>query len=170
MTTTTPLPLTGAALFAIAGANLGAIVDYSDGQPRPPERFNKKLAEWKRRNGSGVLVAFSPRDPQHDWSHDQITLRTLDTDTIVMNMTYPVETDLRFEIATPRQPGMVLALDTYAEERREGMEAKHVFADEAALYHWGDRNRYSPLEQTRYSTRYVIVGEDGALHPYTPTR
>ena len=29
---------------------LGSIVRYSDGTPRPPERFRKKLAAWENRN------------------------------------------------------------------------------------------------------------------------
>ncbi len=30
---------------------LGSLVAYSDGQPKPPARFTKKLAAWKSRNG-----------------------------------------------------------------------------------------------------------------------
>lgn len=41
----------------IRTAPLGAVVAFSDGTPRPPERFTKKLAAWKLNNGQGVLTA-----------------------------------------------------------------------------------------------------------------
>lgn len=39
-----------------AHAPLGAIVTFSDGTPRPPARFTKKLAAWQHRNSSGRLI------------------------------------------------------------------------------------------------------------------
>ncbi|BCH29837.1 hypothetical protein MesoLjLc_17670 [Mesorhizobium sp. L-8-10] len=41
-------------------APLGALIRYSDGTPRPPARFTKKLAAWERRNGLGRLVRKEP--------------------------------------------------------------------------------------------------------------
>ena len=37
-------------------APIGCIVAWSDGSPRPPERFKKKLAAWQTRNSSGRLI------------------------------------------------------------------------------------------------------------------
>lgn len=37
-------------------APLGSLIRYSDGTPRPPARFKKKLAAWENRNGAGRLV------------------------------------------------------------------------------------------------------------------
>lgn len=37
-------------------APLGAIIQYSDGTPRPPERHRRKVQDWQRRNSSGRLV------------------------------------------------------------------------------------------------------------------
>ena len=37
-------------------APLGSTVTYSDGTPRPPERFAKKLASWENRNSGGRLI------------------------------------------------------------------------------------------------------------------
>ena len=37
-------------------APLGAIIRYSDGTPRPPERHRRKLQAWERRNNKGRLV------------------------------------------------------------------------------------------------------------------
>jgi len=37
-------------------APLGALIRYTDGSPKPPARFTKKLAAWERSNGLGRLV------------------------------------------------------------------------------------------------------------------
>lgn len=41
-------------------APLGSLIAYSDGTPKPPARFTKKLAAWERRNGVGRLVRKEP--------------------------------------------------------------------------------------------------------------
>ncbi len=41
-------------------APLGALIRHSDGTPKPPARFSKKLAAWERRNGVGRLVRKEP--------------------------------------------------------------------------------------------------------------
>ena len=35
---------------------IGAIVAWSDGTPRPPERHTRKLAAWRTNNGRGRLI------------------------------------------------------------------------------------------------------------------
>ncbi|WP_089172958.1 hypothetical protein [Bosea sp. AS-1] len=37
-------------------APVGSTVAWSDGTPRPPARFNKKLAAWRTSNSSGRLI------------------------------------------------------------------------------------------------------------------
>lgn len=37
-------------------APLGAIVRYSDGTPKPPARFRRKVAAWETRNNGGRLI------------------------------------------------------------------------------------------------------------------
>ena len=37
-------------------APLGALIHYTDGSPKRPARFTKKLAAWERSNGVGRLV------------------------------------------------------------------------------------------------------------------
>ena len=44
-------------------APLGSLIRYSDGTPKPPARFNKKLAAWQNRNGVARLVR---KEPQRD--------------------------------------------------------------------------------------------------------
>lgn len=41
-------------------ANIGKLVHVTDGTPRPPERFNKKMETWKHTNYSGVLTEVKP--------------------------------------------------------------------------------------------------------------
>ncbi len=47
---------------------IGTIVHVSDGTPRPPERFNRKLAAWEGRNYSGILTEVKP-----SWDNSYIT-------------------------------------------------------------------------------------------------
>ncbi len=42
---------------------LGSVIRYSDGAPKPPERFRKKLAAWGRRNSVGRLIR---KEPPHE--------------------------------------------------------------------------------------------------------
>ena len=44
----------------ISTDDIGKRVLVSDGTPRPPERFNRKLADWKHRNYAGKLTAINP--------------------------------------------------------------------------------------------------------------
>ena len=37
-------------------APIGALIRYSDGTPRPPQRFKHKLAAWENNNNGGRLV------------------------------------------------------------------------------------------------------------------
>jgi hypothetical protein len=48
-------------------APLGALIRYTDGSPKPPARFTKKLAAWERSNGVGRLVKKEPPRPFPTW-------------------------------------------------------------------------------------------------------
>jgi hypothetical protein len=43
-----------------AEANIGKIIHVSDGTPRPPARFTRKVREWERNNFSGILTEVEP--------------------------------------------------------------------------------------------------------------
>ena len=47
---------------------LGALIRYTDGSPKPPARFTKKLATWERSNGVGRLVKKEPPRPYPTWT------------------------------------------------------------------------------------------------------
>ena len=39
-----------------AEANIGKIVHRTDGTPKPPARFTRKVKDWENRNYSGILT------------------------------------------------------------------------------------------------------------------
>nr|WP_247740445.1 MULTISPECIES: hypothetical protein [unclassified Paracoccus (in: a-proteobacteria)] len=47
----------------IVTAPLGALIRYTDGSSKPPARFTKKLAAWKRSNDVDRLVKKEPPRP-----------------------------------------------------------------------------------------------------------
>jgi hypothetical protein len=49
-------------------APLGALIRYTDGCPKPPARFTKKLAAWERSNGVGRLVKKEPPRSYPTWT------------------------------------------------------------------------------------------------------
>lgn len=56
---------------------LGTIVAFSDGTPRPPDRFKRKLSDWENRNGKGRLVSKKgAEDRSRNWDVDRFTLNT----------------------------------------------------------------------------------------------
>ena len=51
----TQLDIVNATYAANLASAIGKRVQLSDGTPRPPERFNKKLQAWKNTNYEGTL-------------------------------------------------------------------------------------------------------------------
>lgn len=44
-------------------ALIGTLVFISDGTPRPPARFNRKLEKWKTKNFGGILTEVKDWEP-----------------------------------------------------------------------------------------------------------
>jgi phosphomevalonate kinase len=93
-------------------APLGSLIRYSNGQPRPPERFKKKLRAWEYENGTGRLVGrhlASGRLPASftlylgDFKSEGTTI-------MVAHRIYSREDDAPFEIVETPKPGMVRVL------------------------------------------------------------
>lgn len=57
-----------------AAAALGSIIAFSDGTPRPPDRFKRKLSDWQNRNGAGRLVGKEAKSRPEEWNCDTIKL------------------------------------------------------------------------------------------------
>lgn len=97
---------------------LGAVVAYSDGTPRPPERFTKKLAAWKTNNGVGMLTRKTAAEAYASSLHPYragFTLRegeygTASTLCIVLNRSYDESSALDFTVESlPTGPVVVNA-------------------------------------------------------------
>jgi hypothetical protein len=126
-------------------APLGSLVRYSDGTPKPPARFNKKLAAWQNRNGVARLVKKQPpRDRPTHTSPASITLHEGDFASggvVVMTVlrTHSVDSDLRFEIIERPAVGAVRILQEHA----DAAELLHLAENRDAAERWLTQHRYS---------------------------
>jgi len=119
-------------------APLGSIIRFSNGEPRPPERFKRKVAAWETENGSGRLIECTPsyeggsyRAPANFTlqigsygSHGVVVL--------VVRRVCSVDSPLHFEIAERPKPGMVRVLTSF--QGRD--ELQHLAEDMAAAESW----------------------------------
>lgn len=126
-------------------APLGALIRYSDGQPKPPIRFNKKLASWERSNGVGRLIAKHPAVERASYSSVAgFALHHGDFGSggvivMVVTVMYDVTSRLQFEIIERPKPGMVQVIT-----RWNGTdELKYLAPNMAAAEAWLANNRYS---------------------------
>ncbi len=125
-------------------APLGSLISFSNGQPRPPARFSRKLKAWNDNNGVGRLVERSP-------GHVGTSYRTPATFALhlgnygsqgailmVVRRIYSVESVLNFEIADVPRPGMVRVLTPIGDRE----ELQYLAPDMAAAEAWMEKHRY----------------------------
>lgn len=123
---------------------LGAIIRYSDGTPRPPERHRRKRRAWESRNNTGRLVRKQAGTRVGETTIPAaITLHDGDFGSkavIVLRVfkTFSVDSDLAFTVVERPAIGSVLVLD------RPGDEAEliHVAANPQAADEWLSRHGY----------------------------
>jgi hypothetical protein len=126
-------------------APLGSLIRYSDGAPKPPARFNKKLAAWQSRNGVARLVKKEPhRDRPTYTSPARITLHEDDFASggvVLMKIlrTHSVDSDLRFEIIERPAIGAVRILQEHA----GAAELLHLAESRDAAERWLGQHHYS---------------------------
>jgi len=126
-------------------APLASVIRYSDGTPKPPERFRKKLATWKSRNSVGRLIRKEP--PRERATYTSPACFVLhegdfgEQGVVVLSIsrTYTVESDLRFEIVERPVIGMVRIL----QDLGDSPELLHLAQDREAAERWLASNRYS---------------------------
>lgn len=126
-------------------APLGSVIRYSDGAPKPPTRFRKKLSAWESRNGTGRLVKKEP--PRSRATYSSPACSTLhDGDfgeggiiVISVRRTWSVESSLRFEIVERPSIGMVRVL----QDLGDSPELLHLARDHEAAERWLASNSYS---------------------------
>lgn len=96
---------------------IGSIIAWSDGTPRPPERFKKKLAAWQTRNSKGRLIRKEgPRQSGNYTSPGYFTLHEADfgsANTIVMRIhrTFGLDSDLTFKVLERPALGSIRVFD-----------------------------------------------------------
>ena len=126
-------------------APLGSLIRYSNGEPRPPERFTCKLRAWNNDNGIGRLVERRAEEIRPTWRSPAgfcLHLGNYGSQgiiAIVVNRHYSVESALHFEIAETPKPGMARVLTGFG--GRE--ELRFLAPDVRAAEEWLERNRYS---------------------------
>lgn len=126
-------------------APLGSVIRYSDGTPKPPARFRKKLSAWESRNGAGRLVKKEPPRTRATYSSPAyFTLHEGDfgQDGIIVvsvRRTWSVESDLRFEVVEHPAIGRVRVL----QDLGDSPELLHLARDREAAEWWLASNRYS---------------------------
>ena len=126
-------------------APLGALVAYSDGAPKPPARFTRKLAAWERRNGVGRLVRKQPGRERPTYSSPPcFTLREGDFSSggiiIVRVMhTYGLDSDLQFRVVERPKVGQVRVVQNIGDD----VELLHLADNREAAELWLAKAGYS---------------------------
>jgi hypothetical protein len=92
-------------------APFGARIRYTDGSPKPPARFTKKLAAWERSHGVGRLVKKEPPRPYATWTAPaSFTLHegTFSSDGVILvtiMRSHSTDSALAFDVAEEPKPG-----------------------------------------------------------------
>jgi hypothetical protein len=125
-------------------APLGALIRFSDGTPKPPTRFTKKLAAWENNNAIGRLTAKSAASQMG--SHMMPATFALhmgdygSNGVVILTVTrsFTVTTRLAFEILDCPKPGMVRVLQRYGERT----ELLHLAVNRQAAQSWLGEHGY----------------------------
>lgn len=140
-------------------APLGSLIRYSNGKPRPPARFRRKLRAWEHENGMGRLVERYPgyvtasfSSPPHFMLHlgDYGSQGTV---VLTVRRAYGLDSDLQFEIVETPKPGSVRILTSV--DGRD--ELRHLASNMAAAEAWMNANRYSNMRAEIVTDPDVVV-------------
>ena len=135
-------------------APLGALIRYTDGSPKPPARFTKKLAAWERSNGVGRLVKKEPPRVYPTWTAPaSFTLHegNFSSDGVILvtiMRSHSADSTLAFEVVEVPQPGQVKILLDFGGTS----ELLHLAANRAAAELWIAREGYR-------NARLEVVGD-----------
>jgi hypothetical protein len=152
-----PIALDGQAVYDTLP--LGAQLRFFDGTPRPPERFRRKLADWRNRNDEGRLVEKCAGDTRDTHTYPATFILHLatygsnGTIVLIVNRGFNVTTPLQFEMVERPRAGMVRVLTSF----RDNITLRHLAPDMAAAKAWLAEHHYS-------DARFEIVTDDGADH------
>ncbi|MCC4232608.1 hypothetical protein LL253_07880 [Sphingobium soli] len=141
-------------------APLGSLIRYSNGEPRPPQRFTRKLKAWNHDNGIGRLVertAQEVRSTRQSPAGFCLHLGNYGSQgiiAVVVRRHYSVESTLHFEIVEMPKPGMVRVLTSSVARD----ELRFLAPDIASAQDWLARNRYT-------DARFEIVDDPDPVMP-----
>jgi hypothetical protein len=126
-------------------APLGAVIRFSNGQPKPPARFTRKVAAWERVNGAGRLVRKSP--PFVSGAYTGLAAITLHEGdfasngvvVLVVHRTHDLDSNLCFEVIGVPPPGSCRIVQPFGDT----VELLHLTDDRTAAETWLQAHRYS---------------------------
>lgn len=149
-------------------APIGALVSWSDGRPRPPERFHKKLAAWETRNSQGRLIhKEGPRKLGSYTSPGYFTLHQEDIGgnssiLVTLHRTFGLDSDLTFKVLERPPVGAVRIFNRAGETR----ELIHLADDREAAEAWLQSHRYpSAVLETVTPEEAAAEADDGRTAP-----
>lgn len=126
-------------------APLGSLIAYTDGEPRPPARFTKKLAAWERRNGVGRLVRKEPARERPTYT--SLPCFTLHEGNfgqggiilVTVMRTYDIDSDLTFRVVERPRVGQVRVVQDIG----DNVELLHLAESREAAELWLAKAGYS---------------------------
>lgn len=125
-------------------APIGAIVAWSDGNPRPPQRHRRKLDAWKTNNSQGRLIRKQGAlgvglvDPHASFTLHEADYGAGGVIAIRVHRTFPLSSMLRFTIVERPAVGSVRVFDRAGEHA----ELVHLASHRAAAEHWLSEHGY----------------------------
>lgn len=127
-----------------ATAPLGSLIRFSSGEPRPPERFTRKLKTWEHENGTGRLVERHPEFIGARARHaPTFTLHIGDYGSggivvLTVRRVFSSEGGKQFEILDTPKPGSVRVLTSF--DGRD--ELQHLAPDMPSAEQWMAEHRH----------------------------
>lgn len=124
-------------------APIGAIIAWSDGSPRPPERHRRKLDAWETNNSQGRLVRKQGAREVGRPDHASFTLHEADFGAggviaIRVHRTFAIGSRLRFTIVERPAVASVRVFDRAGDDA----ELVHLAPHRAAAERWLTEHGY----------------------------
>lgn len=125
-------------------APIGSIIAWSDGTPRPPKRFTRRLAAWLTNNGRGRLIRKQPGRSMGNLSLSaSFTLHEADFGAggvvaLRVHRTFSLDSSLRFSVIERPAIGSVRVFDRAGDDA----ELVHLAPHRPAAKEWLSRHGY----------------------------
>ena len=151
----------------IFNAPIGAIVAWSDGTPRPPERHRRKLSVWQSNNSQGRLIRkqggreVGILDPHASFTLHEADYGADGTIAIRVHRTFSLSSTLRFTIVERPPFASVRVFDRPGDRA----ELVHLAPHRAAAEQWVSEHGYpnAVLEEVTGDEAAADGGEGRAV-------